>query len=90
MDVEITEHSGEPILDLTAAGVTKASGIAHLWGPETDFVAFGNDANDISMFEAAVTSYCVGGHVLAGERATYRITREQVAESIRAVSAALV
>ncbi|WP_318766023.1 HAD family hydrolase [Lactiplantibacillus carotarum] len=51
LPVTIVEHSGEGNLDITDQGVHKAAALAKIG--IRDYVAFGNDQNDLSMFKAA-------------------------------------
>lgn len=87
LDVVVNLHSGEGHVDVSPGGVDKASGLTRLWGGPREFQAFGNDANDASMFAAASRSWCVGQHPV-GDLASHRITADEVAETIRAVATA--
>ncbi|WP_188614980.1 HAD family hydrolase [Lysinibacillus alkalisoli] len=80
LPVEINIHHGENILDISPQGVTKYQGLQKLG--ITEFIAFGNDANDISLFNMALESICVGEHEV-GDLATYRVTAQQVAAKIQ-------
>ena len=55
-EIEVTS-SGIPVLEISAAGVTKASGVAvladHLGLSMTEVVAYGDAPNDIAMLRAA-------------------------------------
>ncbi len=88
LNAVVTRHEGEGIIDLSPAGVTKAAGLRDLWGAPRDYIAFGNDANDRSLFDEAIRSYCVGGHPV-GETADERIPPEGVADAIIEASALL-
>lgn len=55
-------HGEENILDISPIGIDKWIGLQKLNVKEQDFIAFGNDANDIPMFEAAKEAVCVGTH----------------------------
>ncbi|AYO47613.1 HAD family hydrolase [Streptococcus mutans] len=59
--LDITFHDDESCLYLNPKEVTKSSTIQELF--DHDFVAFGNDRNDIAMFQAAVYSVQVGDFV---------------------------
>lgn len=56
--LDITFHEDESCLYLNSKEVTKSSTIQELF--DHDFVAFGNDRNDIAMFQAAFYSVQVG------------------------------
>lgn len=81
LDLVVTEHSAERVLDLAPRGVDKATGVAALGLSAGEYVAFGNDANDRSLFANAARSYCVGDHP-AGSLATARVDPTQVATAI--------
>lgn len=55
-------HGSEDIMDISPLGVDKWSGLQALGLRSRDYIAFGNDANDISMFRHARRSICVGEH----------------------------
>lgn len=80
LGLTVTEHSAEHVIDLAPTGIDKATGVAALAG-HVPFIAFGNDANDVSLFRSAARSYCVGVHP-AGQHATERIAPEEVARAI--------
>ncbi|SER78157.1 HAD-IIB family hydrolase [Psychrobacillus sp. OK032] len=55
-------HGQENIFDISPVGIDKWYGLRKLKVKEQDFIAFGNDANDIPMFLAAKEAVCVGTH----------------------------
>lgn len=55
--LEVVQHTGEGNLDVTAKRVNKATTLASLG--ITDYVAFGNDQNDLAMLSQAKTSVWV-------------------------------
>ncbi|RLQ84902.1 HAD-IIB family hydrolase [Planomicrobium sp. Y74] len=79
-------HQDEGILDLSPEGIDKWAGLQQLGIKENEFIAFGNDSNDICMFEAAKESICIGNHPAAKEHATLHITADQVAKMILRMS----
>lgn len=62
LPVIIHMHGSENIIDISPTGVSKWAGLQALGLQPKQFIAFGNDANDISMFEQAKHSVCVGNH----------------------------
>lgn len=62
LQVQIYNHGQENILDISPVGIDKWIGLQKLMVKEQDFIAFGNDANDIPMFQAAKEAICVGEH----------------------------
>ncbi|MFD2114320.1 HAD-IIB family hydrolase [Paenibacillus yanchengensis] len=55
-------HGSEDIIDINPKDVSKWSGLQMIGIAPFDFIAFGNDANDIPMFKQAKRSICVGNH----------------------------
>ncbi|GAA0839701.1 Cof-type HAD-IIB family hydrolase [Bifidobacterium pullorum subsp. gallinarum] len=64
LDVVVHVHGQENVLDISPTGIHKWSGLQQLGVKEGEFVAFGNDANDISMFQHALHSVMIGDHPL--------------------------
>ncbi|SNT54587.1 hypothetical protein SAMN05444672_14614 [Bacillus sp. OK838] len=60
MNVVVHSHGNEGILDISPNGVDKWSGLQQLGIEEREYIAFGNDANDITMFQHAMYSVMVG------------------------------
>ncbi|WP_395321472.1 HAD-IIB family hydrolase [Levilactobacillus parabrevis] len=56
-DLELVEHSGEGNLDMTSKGINKSSTLGLLG--INQYIAFGNDMNDIEMLSGAVKSFWV-------------------------------
>ncbi|MEK4229797.1 HAD-IIB family hydrolase [Solibacillus sp. FSL H8-0538] len=86
--VTVHKHGDEGILDISPAGIHKWSGLQKLGLQEDEFIAFGNDTNDISMFNYAKESICVGDNAIAKAHATQFTTEAHVAQTIRALSVA--
>ncbi|MFF2091297.1 HAD-IIB family hydrolase [Paenibacillus sp. NPDC058174] len=63
LPVVIYRHGSEQIIDISPKGVDKWSGLQRLGMQPQQFIAFGNDANDIAMFRQAKHSVCVGEHL---------------------------
>ncbi|OAB42237.1 HAD-IIB family hydrolase [Paenibacillus glacialis] len=71
-------HGHEGIIDISPKGVDKWAGLQKMGIEPQKFIAFGNDANDVSMFKHAQRSVCVGEHTdLLQQFATDRITNEE-------------
>ncbi|WP_107942600.1 HAD-IIB family hydrolase [Metasolibacillus fluoroglycofenilyticus] len=80
LPLSVSQYVSENILDVSPLGVHKARGLRQL-GIDS-FIAFGNDMNDRTLFEAAQYSVCVGeGEV--SKFASIVITKNQVANTIR-------
>lgn len=74
LTVDCNIYPSERCLDVTRKGVNKASAIERLLG-ESDYVAFGNDRNDIKMLERANYGICVGNSQEVGKIAD-RVIKE--------------
>ena len=61
-DVVVHEHKHENMLDINPPGIHKWSALQKIGVRPRDFVAFGNDANDISMFRFARHGVMIGSH----------------------------
>ncbi|MFJ7737023.1 HAD-IIB family hydrolase [Lysinibacillus sp. NPDC097287] len=62
LPISLYEHTSENIIDMSPSGIDKWNGLTKLGVVEGEFIAFGNDANDRSMFAKAKESVCVGEH----------------------------
>ncbi|AZQ46740.1 HAD-IIB family hydrolase [Bacillus sp. GX] len=71
LPIRIYEHDNEGIVDISPENIDKWMGLQRLGIKEKEFVVFGNDLNDLSMFIHAKESICVGSHeVLVGHAST--------------------
>lgn len=80
LPVEIHFHNNEALIDISPKNINKHSGLQKLGINE--YIAFGNDANDIPMFKHAKESICVGNHPEANQIAQRQINPDQIIESI--------
>jgi len=62
LPIVVHKHGNENILDISPRGIDKWSGLQKLGLEEHSYIAFGNDANDISMFQHAYKSIMIGNH----------------------------
>lgn len=62
LNVFMNQHTNENIIDISPNGISKWSAIKELGIKEESYIAFGNDANDITMFQHALYSVMVGMH----------------------------
>ncbi|MFS0558121.1 HAD-IIB family hydrolase [Brevibacillus sp. 179-C9.3 HS] len=60
LDVTLHYHSAEGILDLTYRGVNKWTALHRFGAAEEPFICFGNDMNDLPLFERAHHSVLIG------------------------------
>ncbi|MDU2120788.1 MAG: HAD hydrolase family protein, partial [Staphylococcus aureus] len=57
--IELIRHYSESYIDVTARGVDKYTTIQYILGTNSDYIAFGNDHNDVHMLEHAYQGYFV-------------------------------
>ena len=74
LDVVVHKHKDENVLDISPRNIHKWSALRTIGVEEKQFIAFGNDANDISMFKEALHSVRIGDHPELGEYATESIS----------------
>jgi len=88
LPVVISKHGNEDIIDISPQCIDKWAGIQALGIQPHDYIAFGNDANDLSMFAYAKYSVCVGNHPQLAELANEVIPsdEEHVIRKIRDVA----
>lgn len=60
LDVVIHKHTDEGMLDVSPSGINKWKGLQQLGVEDGEYIAFGNDVNDIAMFQHARYSVMVG------------------------------
>ncbi|MGE7890728.1 HAD-IIB family hydrolase [Bacillus cereus] len=78
--VTVTHYKNEHAIDISPLGINKVSGLRRLNIQE--FIAFGNDNNDLCLFEHAAHSVCVGNNKVKCY-AKENIERADVAGKIR-------
>jgi HAD superfamily hydrolase (TIGR01484 family) len=62
LPLEVCEHGQEGVLDISPSGIHKMEGLRGLGIHPGEFIAFGNDQNDLELFKNAKYSVCVGNH----------------------------
>jgi hypothetical protein len=77
LPVVIYKHGQEDIIDISPKGVNKWTGLQRLGIEPQQFIAFGNDANDIEMFRQSAHSVCVGDHTALSELATEKVSNDE-------------
>ncbi|MCR8842399.1 Cof-type HAD-IIB family hydrolase [Paenibacillus sp. SC116] len=77
LSIVIHMHGSENIIDISPTGVDKWAGLQALGLRPQEFIAFGNDANDMSMFKHAQRSICVGNHPELTDLATEQVLNEE-------------
>ncbi|HCZ3154911.1 TPA: HAD hydrolase family protein, partial [Staphylococcus aureus] len=59
-ELEIIHHSNEFNIDITAQNINKYTALQYIYGKDVEYIAFGNDHNDIVMLQYANNGYIVG------------------------------
>lgn len=62
LPIVIHRHRNEQVLDISPPNVHKWSALQKLGLQERQFIAFGNDANDVTMFAHAKKAIMIGSH----------------------------
>lgn len=70
LPASIVCHNGDEAIDINPLGVTKWKGLEALGVSNNEAIIFGNDLNDIPMFEKATEAICVGTHQTVSAHAT--------------------
>lgn len=76
LNIYVNKHSNEDVLDISPKGVHKWSALKMLGIEKEGYVAFGNDANDMTMFENAHFTVMIGHHNELARVAKESITDE--------------
>ncbi len=62
LDVFVNKHRNEDVLDISPKGIHKWKALQMLGVQKGDYIAFGNDANDLTMFAYALHTVMIGYH----------------------------
>ncbi|QXE01612.1 HAD family hydrolase [Terribacillus sp. DMT04] len=62
LGLRVHRHHGEEIIDISPPGIDKWTAIQQAGIKEREYIAFGNDANDIEMFRHAKYAVMIGKH----------------------------
>ncbi|MGN7456825.1 HAD-IIB family hydrolase [Paenibacillus pasadenensis] len=79
LPIRMYTHGTEDIIDISPDGIDKWVGLQALGLKPGEYIAFGNDINDIPMFQYAHHSICVGDHAALREMASESIRGEETA-----------
>ncbi|MNJ48696.1 pyridoxal phosphate (PLP) phosphatase [compost metagenome] len=77
LDVVIHHHTYTHEIDISPSGIHKWSALQWLGVEEGNFIAFGNDVNDISMFQMAQHAVMVGHHDRLAPYASVSISSDE-------------
>ena len=76
LDVFINKHGDENVLDISPKGIHKWKALQILGVQKGEYIAFGNDANDLTMFEHAIHTVMIGRHERLSQYAKETISLE--------------
>lgn len=91
LDIFINKHGNEDVLDISPRGIHKWSALQTLGVEKGSYIAFGNDSNDITMFQNAFHSVMIGHHDQLASFAKESIPDEEdleqgIVEKLREIS----
>ncbi|WP_421383032.1 HAD-IIB family hydrolase [Bacillus salacetis] len=73
LDVTLHTHRNEKVIDISPKGIDKWNALKAIGVQESEYIAFGNDANDISLFQHASHAVMIGYHEELSEYAAETI-----------------
>jgi Cof subfamily protein (haloacid dehalogenase superfamily) len=73
LDVTLHKHRNERVIDISPRNIDKWSALKAMGIGESEYIAFGNDANDISLFQHACHAIMIGYHEELSEHAAETI-----------------
>ncbi len=85
LPVQTYMHTGEQLIDISPRDINKWSGLQKLDVVDGQFIAFGNDLNDIEMFSHAKYSVCIGSHPVASNYAMKCIPPLEICSEIQSI-----
>lgn len=89
--VVVHKHSNENILDISPNNIDKWNALSKLGIKKSDYIAFGNDTNDISLFVNSSYSIMIGSHEVLSQYASEFIqlnenTEDNIIERLNQIS----
>lgn len=78
LPIEVTAHANEALLDISPQYCTKWTGLQQLGLQPKQFIAFGNDSNDVAMFKQADTAICIGTNYVAQKHASVQLVPQDI------------
>ncbi|SFM56108.1 hypothetical protein SAMN03159341_1528 [Paenibacillus sp. 1_12] len=81
-DVVVHNHGSEGVLDISPKGIDKWSGLQKLGVQEGEYIAFGNDANDITMFQHSMYSVMIGENLQLAPLSSERLLLSEDIENL--------
>ncbi len=82
LDVITHTHGDENVLDISPKNIHKWSAISRLGIKQDEYIAFGNDANDITMFMSAKHSVMISYHKDLAKYASETISLDENTEDM--------
>lgn len=89
LPVTLYEHGNEGLIDISPQNIHKVAGLQRLGIAPNTYIAFGNDQNDLELFQHAHYSVCVGNHKVA-QFANEQIAVEDVPQKIKQLASDIV
>ncbi|GGE63851.1 HAD-IIB family hydrolase [Priestia taiwanensis] len=80
LPVVVHTHRNENVLDVSPQHIDKWNALQTLGVKAGEYIAFGNDANDISMFKHALHTVMIGNHVDLAPHAKDSIVLDELCE----------
>ncbi|MFD0960743.1 HAD-IIB family hydrolase [Paenibacillus chungangensis] len=84
LDLVLHRHDKENVIDISPSGIHKWSALQRLNVRRGEYIAFGNDANDVTMFMNAARSVMIGYHAELAKHATDFIPHDGNSEETEA------
>jgi Cof subfamily protein (haloacid dehalogenase superfamily) len=91
LDVVVHLHNKEDVIDISPKGIHKLATLQRLTGIKDEYIAFGNDSNDIDLFRGANHAVMIGFHQELSKYADESISLEgdyegKIIEKLRELS----
>lgn len=88
LPVQLYQHALEEIIDISPPGINKWHALQSYGIHNEEYIAFGNDANDIQMLQHAKDSVCVGDYFELQAISTMHVEsdEQQIIEKIMTLS----
>ncbi|MFJ6413531.1 HAD family hydrolase [Terribacillus saccharophilus] len=80
LGLRVHRHHGEDIVDISPPGIDKWSAIQEFGIKENEYIAFGNDSNDIEMFRHAKYAVMIGEHEELARYADRAVPLDEICE----------
>ncbi|GGH87314.1 Cof subfamily protein (haloacid dehalogenase superfamily) [Pullulanibacillus pueri] len=82
LDVVVHRHQNEQVIDISPPDIDKWQALQTLGIKKGEYIAFGNDANDVTLLENAAHAVMIGDHAQLAEIANEKIPLERNIEQL--------